>query len=80
MKDIDEVVQTIYDDDQKQRVVIFRRQNGNFGFVKEYFSQDEFEMCWMPRSRNISFFDTLEIALHEVYGRVDWLIGQEPPL
>ena len=76
---MDKTVQTIYDDEQKQRVIIFQRQNSSFGFVEEYFSEHEFEMCWLPRSRNISFFDTLEIALREVYGRVDWLIGKELP-
>ena len=75
-----ETIQIIYDNDRKQRVIIFRRQDSTFGFEEEYFSGHEFEMCWLTRGRNISFFDTYKTALREVYSRVDWLIGKEPPL
>ncbi|PQV63149.1 hypothetical protein B1R32_11557 [Abditibacterium utsteinense] len=72
---MNESIQTIYDDEKKLRVIFFQRIDGSFGFAEEYFSGHELDMCWMPQSRNISFFDTLETALREVHGRVDWLIS-----
>ncbi len=70
-------IQTIYSDSKKQRVTVFQRDDETFGFLQEYFSEDEFEMCWVPIFTNWSYFDTEETALREVYGRVDWLIGKE---
>ena len=77
-KDTNKTVQTIYSEDEKQRVIIFQRPNGSYGFSESYFSEDEFEMCWIDQS-HASFFDTYEIAQREVYSRVDWLIGKDIP-
>lgn len=68
------IIRTIYDDARKRRVVIYQNENGQFSFAVEYFSEDEYEMCWLPISRNISFFCSLEVALREVYSRVEWLV------
>lgn len=73
-------IQTIYSENKKQRVTVFQREDGTFGFSEERFSEDELEMCWLPYSRNVSFFDTLETALHETSSRLDWIINKQNKL
>jgi hypothetical protein len=68
----DEVLQTLYSPDRTRRLHIVRRENGTFGIEEEHFSNDEFEMCWIPRSSH-SVFDSAETALREARGRVSWL-------
>jgi hypothetical protein len=67
-------IKILYDDEGKRRVIIYQRAKGTFGFEKEYFSDDEFEHCWMPCGGGFSFCDTFETALREARGRVNWLI------
>jgi hypothetical protein len=69
---MDEVLETLYNPDRTRRVYIFRRSNGTFGFEEEYFSNDEYEMCWIPRS-GLSVFDSAETALREARDRLNWL-------
>ncbi len=67
-------MEEIYDDNRKRRIVIFRRDDGHWSFVEEYFSEREFEMCWIPVRGSISICDTRETALREARISVDWLI------
>ena len=66
-------VQTIYDDSKKRRVVIFQRDDGSFGFEEQRFSDEPLEMAWIPFGRRDCHCDTVERALVEVRGRIDWL-------
>jgi len=73
----DLVLQTLTDITGKRRVHIFKRENGTFGFEEEYWSDDEFERCWIPAGRQMfSICDSQEIALREARGRIGWLSGE----
>jgi hypothetical protein len=74
---MDEVLETIYGPDGTRRVHIVRRKNGTFGHEEEYFSTDEYEMCWIPLSRHLSVFDSAETALREARSRMGWLLPPE---
>lgn len=68
--------ETIYDAAQKRRVVLFRRDDGTFGFQEERFSSDPLEQCWLPfvERRSECRCDSLESAMREARGRIDWLV------
>ncbi|NJM52174.1 MAG: hypothetical protein HC846_01550 [Blastocatellia bacterium] len=64
----------IYDESQKRRVIIYRRESGTFYYEEEYFSDDPFEMCWIPTGRRvIGFYDTKERAESEARANIYWL-------
>jgi hypothetical protein len=73
---VDQIIQTIYSKDGKKRVHIVRRANGFYGFDEEYFSEDLYEMCWIPLTsrRPFSICDSAETALREAKGRIVWLM------
>jgi hypothetical protein len=55
-----------------RRVHIFRRRNGTFGF--EEWHWDAEDESWIPVGpQSDSFTDSLERALFEARGRVQWL-------
>jgi hypothetical protein len=66
-------VQAIYDDSKTRRAVIFQRDDGSFGFEEQKFSDEPRETAWIPVGRRDCRCDTIERALAEVRGRVDWL-------
>jgi hypothetical protein len=60
-----------------RRVIVFRRENGTYGFTEEHFSDEPLEQCWIPqRPDSESFCDSEETAVKEATGRVDWLAMQ----
>lgn len=65
----------IYDRDKKRRVVVVQTADGSYGFVEEFFSTEPEEQCWIPvtKGRSIPICDSIETALREARGRVDWL-------
>jgi hypothetical protein len=66
------VLRTLHDAPHKQRVVIYRREDGSFGFQNERFAVEE--QCWIPRGAfSAAHCDTLESAEREARGRVPWL-------
>jgi len=70
-----ETVATYTSDDGKRRVRIERfRDRGWYTFTEEHFSDDPLEMAWCPLKRDsFPVCDSLEIAIREARGRVDWL-------
>ena len=72
-----DVIKTIYSDDRKRRVIIFSRADGTFGFREEHFSADSLEQRWIPQSwsRSEPVCSSLEIAMREANGRINWLAG-----
>jgi hypothetical protein len=73
------IIQTIYDNSQTRRVIIFQRDDGSFGFDEERFSDEPLEMVWLPSGRDCRC-DTAEGALIEAYGRVEWLVRKRAKL
>jgi hypothetical protein len=67
-------VQTITGETEKRRVIVFRRDDGSFGFDEERFSDEPLEMAWIPFGRySVCRCDTVERALVEARSRVAWL-------
>jgi hypothetical protein len=59
-------------------VFLLARRDGCFSKHAEYFSDDEFEMCWCQQDSGGSFFDSEETAIHEIHGQFPWTKGLEP--
>ncbi|REJ89477.1 MAG: hypothetical protein DWQ34_19675 [Planctomycetota bacterium] len=75
-----EIIRTIYSDDRRQRVCIFRRKDGTYGFFEEQFLDGPFEECWhLSGEHTESFCLSEEIVLREVTGRIDWLAETTAP-
>ena len=71
-----EPVRTIFNSDRTKRVVIFRRDDGTFGF--EELRPGEGESGWIPHGRySVSFTDCEEAALAEARSRVRWLTQRD---
>ena len=67
-------VRTIADETRKRRLIVFRRDDGSFGFEEEWFSDEPLEMSWIPFGRySVCRCDTEERALAEARSRVGWL-------
>ncbi len=72
-----ETIKEIYDSSRQYRVVIFRREDGSFGFEDQHFSDYPREHCWIPHGLySTSFCDTAEKAESEARGRVKWLSAE----
>ena len=68
------ILQTIEFNDQKRRVVVFRRDDGSFGFEEQRFLLNPLEKAWLPLGEHSDArFDTAERALIEARKRVPWL-------
>ena len=66
----------IYDTNRKQRVIIYLTDTGKFSYTLEYFSEDPYEMCWIPIGLEmIGIYDTEETAEIEARANMDWLRG-----
>jgi hypothetical protein len=63
----------------KERVIIYRRENGTFGFEEERWSSDPNEQCWISFG-NYSYCicGSEEEAIREALGRVSWLSERQP--
>ena len=69
-----ETIRTVYSADRRNRVCIFRRDDGTFGFCEERFSEAPLERCWIPTCRHTeSICSSEETVLRESIGRVPWL-------
>ena len=76
---IEKDLKIIYDQERKRRVVFFQRQNGTLGFRAEYFSEDPYEQCWMPKGPDDdSICDNWDILMREAEGRILWLCDKKP--
>ena len=64
----------IYDADRRRRVILSGSAAG-YTFVEEHVSGDPLEMCWIPKThrRSVPICPSLETALREARGRVEWL-------
>lgn len=71
-------VETIYDEDHKRRLLVFRRNDNTFGFIEECLSTEPSGMAWIQLSLDSTCrCDTAERVLAEARGRVPWLRERE---
>lgn len=71
-----ETIRTIYSANRRERVSIFRREDGTYGYCEECFSEEPPERCWIPAGRRTeSICSSEETVLREAIGRVPWLAG-----
>lgn len=56
----------------KNRVFLIRRGDGRFSKYSEQFSEEEFEMCWLPDERGGSLYDSIETAERNVVLEYPW--------
>lgn len=75
MADQDLESQTFIDASGKRRCTVFAGGDGTYSFLEEKFSDDPYEMCWLPVTwrRSQPICASFEIALREARGRVEWL-------
>lgn len=67
-------IRTIYSADRQNRVLIFRRYDGTYGFCHERFADDPHEQCWIPAGGHTeSLCPSENIVLRESIGRIPWL-------
>ena len=58
--------------DRKHRVYLIVRHDGGFMPYSEFFSDEEFEHCWIPERAGGSFYDSEEIAVREIHADFPW--------
>ena len=58
--------------DGKERVYLFARREGGFSSGSEYFSDAEFEHCWIPAGISGSIYGSEEIAVREIHAAIPW--------
>jgi hypothetical protein len=58
--------------DRKHRVYLIARHDGGFSCYSEFFSDEEFEHCWIQERAGGSFYDSEEIALREIHAAFPW--------
>jgi len=56
----------------KRRVYLIARKDGLFGRWSEFFSDAEFEMCWIQDDASGSFYDSEETAVSEIHSAYPW--------
>jgi hypothetical protein len=56
----------------KERVYLISRHDGLFVYASEYFSDAEFEHCWIPEGVGKSFFDSEPTAVRELHVAYPW--------
>lgn len=67
-------VKVIYDDARKRRAIIFQRDDGSFGFCEEQWEDYSYGAGWTPAGPHSECrVESLETAMREVMGRVEWL-------
>jgi len=68
-------VETIYANDQKRRVVIFRRDSGSYGYREEYHYKNDLAHTegWASLGGRACYYEDLETAKRELVENVAWL-------
>ena len=61
--------------DGKRRVFLLSRSDGLFARWSEYFSEEEFEMCWVADDMGGSFYDSQETAVREIHFAYPWSVA-----
>jgi hypothetical protein len=64
--------------DRTRRVFLIERTDGTFSKWSEYFSDHEFEMCWIQEDAGGSFYDSEETAIREIHSTYLWTQDVDP--
>jgi hypothetical protein len=67
-----QVVKTFVHPDGQRKVEIFSRRDRTFGYSEWKFCTEEYSWAEVSK-RTATVTDTLDGAIREAYGRVDWL-------
>ena len=67
-----DVIRTFSSPDGRERLVIFKRDDGTYGFDHEKWGDYPEEQCWIPWTNFASFCATEEIAVREGLSRMGW--------
>ena len=69
------IVETIYSADRKRRVNIVRRPDDSYGYIEEYYFNNELAEIdgWASLGETPSSYDSIETARREVPFNVAWL-------
>ena len=66
------IKKTFINSDGTRKVEVFQRPDDTFGFEELKFWQEE--QAWVPHGKySIAIIDSLERAIKEAKGRVEWL-------
>ena len=72
------ILKEIFSSDLKRKTVIFQREDNSFSFEEQIFSEDPFELCWIPYGKySISYFDNALKAEREAKSRINWLENEQ---
>jgi hypothetical protein len=73
-----DIIETIFSNDGKRRVLILCRPDGSFGYTEEYHYRNDLAEVegWASLPTNTAFFGSLEIARRELPFNVSWLAGE----
>jgi hypothetical protein len=58
--------------DGKARVYLVARSDGAFDMSTEIWSDDDYELCWIPEGTGGSFYDSEERAIREIHAAYAW--------
>lgn len=64
--------------EKTKRVFLIKKSDGTFSYDSQYFSDDEFEMCWILDGIGKSIYDSKEIAEKEIHGNFPWTKNIKP--
>jgi hypothetical protein len=64
--------------DGQYRVYLVARSDGLFCLWTEFWSDAEYEHCWLSDRMSNSIYDSEETAIREIHARFPWTRKQEP--
>ena len=66
------------DPDRTKRLFLVARRDGTFSVDSWFFSEDKYEMCWIPNTQGKSLYDSEETAVREIHATNPWTRDVEP--
>ncbi len=58
--------------DRTLRIFLIANPDGTFGSRSEYFSNDQYALCWMEYSGGASIYDSEDTAAREIHDAYPW--------
>jgi hypothetical protein len=70
---MDNHIKTLHVPNVKERVIIIRRDDGAYTYIKQWWDEDG--NSWGPPGPSCGIYDSVETAEAEARQKVDWLKG-----